>query len=125
MVIRTMSGLRGHLVTDNNGAVHFDSIIPGWYLGRCPHIHIDTFFPPAMGDNNQTIHMKSFKNKPVYIDNPHKMLPNEQDNVFIREQGGKLIMDIRPASQNPEKDGYVAKMILGIELPNKSADKSC
>ena len=31
--------LRGYQVTDANGLVQFKTIFPGWYEGRCPHIH--------------------------------------------------------------------------------------
>jgi len=32
--------LRGYQVTDDNGAVQFTTIYPGWYQGRALHIHI-------------------------------------------------------------------------------------
>jgi protocatechuate 3,4-dioxygenase beta subunit len=31
--------LRGYQFTDKNGQVTFDTILPGWYPGRTPHIH--------------------------------------------------------------------------------------
>jgi hypothetical protein len=36
----TKSFLRGHQVSDSSGVVIFDTIYPGWYSGRTPHIHI-------------------------------------------------------------------------------------
>lgn len=123
--------LRGYQITDNNGTVNFDLIIPGWYTGRSAHIHIETFLPIAIGGVNQTIHTTqgyfpndlaiSFRNKSVYIDNQNGLILNEQDRVFLREQGEKLIMDVTPVSQNPDTDGYVAKMILGINLSASGA----
>ena len=35
--------LRGVQVTDSNGQVTFDSIVPGCYTGRWPHIHFEVF----------------------------------------------------------------------------------
>ena len=32
--------LRGHQKADAGGRVHFDTIYPGWYRGRAPHIHM-------------------------------------------------------------------------------------
>ena len=32
--------LRGHQVSDADGKVKFKTIYPGWYRGRCVHIHI-------------------------------------------------------------------------------------
>ena len=31
--------LRGDMFTDANGSVTFNTIVPGWYSGRTPHIH--------------------------------------------------------------------------------------
>ena len=31
--------LRGYQITDAHGVVNFQTIFPGWYPGRCPHIH--------------------------------------------------------------------------------------
>src|SRR4051794_16365712 len=32
--------LRGHQKSNADGAVRFDTIYPGWYRGRTPHIHV-------------------------------------------------------------------------------------
>lgn len=124
--------LRGYQITDNNGSVHFDLIIPGWYEGRCAHMHIETFLPIAIGGINQTIHTTqayfpdelytSFRNKSVYIDNQNVFKHNEEDNMYLSQQGESLIMDIQPVSENPDTDGYVAKMVLGIDISTSGAN---
>jgi protocatechuate 3,4-dioxygenase beta subunit len=35
--------LRGRQITDANGVVGFNSIFPGWYSGRAPHIHVHVY----------------------------------------------------------------------------------
>lgn len=35
--------LRGRQTTDSNGLVTFNSIFPGWYSGRAPHIHVHIY----------------------------------------------------------------------------------
>ena len=40
--------LRGVQVTDSNGQVTFDSLVPGCYTGRWPHIHFEVF--TSIGD---------------------------------------------------------------------------
>ena len=35
--------LRGGQRTDANGNVRFETIVPGWYRGRTPHIHMKVF----------------------------------------------------------------------------------
>lgn len=36
---RMQSYFRGHLITDDEGRVDFDTVFPGWYPGRAIHIH--------------------------------------------------------------------------------------
>ena len=39
--------LRGYQITDSNGVVTFKTIVPGWYSGRAPHIHVMIeLYPP-------------------------------------------------------------------------------
>lgn len=35
--------LRGRQTTDASGVVNFQSIFPGWYSGRAPHIHVHVY----------------------------------------------------------------------------------
>lgn len=35
--------LRGAQATDAEGVCEFTTIVPGWYEGRCPHIHLKVF----------------------------------------------------------------------------------
>jgi protocatechuate 3,4-dioxygenase beta subunit len=45
--------LRGHQITDDSGVVEFETVVPGWYLGRMPvpignvprtpHVHVKVF----------------------------------------------------------------------------------
>lgn len=35
--------LRGHQVSDEQGYVVFNTIFPGWYQGRLPHLHVRAF----------------------------------------------------------------------------------
>lgn len=37
--------LRGHVITDTNGAYTIETIVPGLYTGRPPHIHVKVFSP--------------------------------------------------------------------------------
>lgn len=41
--------LRGHQVSDAQGHVVFNTVFPGWYGGRLPHIHVRTFDESPMG----------------------------------------------------------------------------
>ena len=39
-VTDTLTWLRGIVQTDEDGIAEFETIVPGWYSGRAPHIHI-------------------------------------------------------------------------------------
>ena len=123
--------LRGAQVTDENGCVEFQTIIPGWYLeeggppwlevfGRTVHIHAKVYFrnkvlttqfyfPNEFLDEIYTTHSP-------YKDTPERMSrlrnqsmqrdANEADWVF--EMGGPV------AAIEPADDGYVAKVVVGM-----------
>lgn len=56
------------------------------------------------------------------MDNQNEFKLNEQDNTFLSQQGENLILNIQPVSENPDTDGYVAKMVLGIDLTASAAN---
>jgi protocatechuate 3,4-dioxygenase beta subunit len=45
--------LRGHQVSDAAGQVVFDTIYPGWYRGRAPHIHLKVHVGSAVVHTGQ------------------------------------------------------------------------
>ena len=67
--------LRGFQYTDVNGSVKFKTILPGWYPGRAPHIHIkiidkditllttQLFFDPKTTDTLYKTHPYNKKGK--------------------------------------------------------------
>ncbi|MER5178709.1 intradiol ring-cleavage dioxygenase [Streptomyces sp. NPDC002896] len=56
--------LRGTWKTDNNGKVEFTTIFPGWYQGRCVHIHtkvhVDGEWTDAGYEGGHTCHTGQF-----------------------------------------------------------------
>ncbi|UIR56210.1 intradiol ring-cleavage dioxygenase [Sphingobacterium sp. SRCM116780] len=40
---QSVNWCRGRLVTDENGLVNFQTIFPGWYMGRATHIHVHIY----------------------------------------------------------------------------------
>jgi protocatechuate 3,4-dioxygenase beta subunit len=47
------SFLRGHQPTDRRGKVRFQTIYPGWYPGRTPHIHVSVRVDGAVAHTGQ------------------------------------------------------------------------
>ncbi|GGK00229.1 protocatechuate dioxygenase [Pilimelia anulata] len=81
--------LRGAQVTDANGAVEFVTIWPGWYPGRCVHIHnmfhvnkrrvltTQTYFDETL---NSSVHAEA-----PYTEHKGNRTRNEQDSIFLPE----------------------------------------
>ena len=80
--------LRGTQVSDAEGVVSFQSLYPGWYQGRAPHIHVkawtetgreltaQAYFPDALSDR---IYGDS-----IYAQRDGRRLRNGDDFIFRR-----------------------------------------
>lgn len=103
---------RGMQTSDVNGRVDFDTCFPGWYPGRCIHIHVSVrvgakayvitqlFFPDEL---NRQI----FASHPDYVAYGQPNTPNVSDGIF----GG-----------TPNADRYIcdiARMSDGVMLASK------
>lgn len=92
--------LRGVQITDDNGAAEFQTIYPGWYGSRTPHIHFkiiiegkdrytgEVYFEDSLTDEID----KSVK--PYCDRDASNKKNNETDTVFSAHNGYKTI--IRP-----------------------------
>lgn len=61
--------LRGFQITDINGTVKFKTILPGWYPGRAPHMHI------KITGKNKTLLTTQIFFKQTTTDNLYKKYP--------------------------------------------------
>lgn len=92
--------LRGYQVSDAGGAVEFETIYPGWYPGRTPHIH---FKVRLFAGSRRTFEFTS----QLYFDDAvtdkvHALAPynakgartvrNNRDGIFQRENGPQLLL---------------------------------
>jgi protocatechuate 3,4-dioxygenase beta subunit len=112
--------LRGYQLTDDNGAVEFTTIYPGWYMGRAVHIHIKVRTNPsgrgavaAYEFTSQLFFDQSVTNQ-VYTQAPYSAhgqqdTTNDADNIY---QGGGNQMLLK---LGPEGQGYVGAINIGME----------
>ncbi len=93
--------LRGSQLTDDNGVAQFDTIFPGHYDGRAPHIHVTSHIPSAKSETNSTLwHSKatyagqlffdqdlvdSVKKTAPYATNRQTLLKNSADSILLDE----------------------------------------
>jgi protocatechuate 3,4-dioxygenase beta subunit len=113
--------LRGTQFTDDGGAVRFDTIYPGWYPGRTPHIHFKVilddkdlvagqlYFPDSLSD-------QVYATQSPYRERAQKRdTVNATDFIFLEQGGTDTLADIK------EADGsYRATLVIGINRASRS-----
>ena len=113
--------LRGTQTTDAGGFVMFDTIYPGWYIGRATHIHFKTFLdqrnvligqiylPDALSEFIYT-------NVPAYTGRAaERLVVNANDGIATEQDLHRRAF----CAIKEEKDHYLASLTLGVD---RSAD---
>lgn len=116
------SWLRGVQVADANGQVTFDTIVPGCYEGRWPHIHFEVF--SSINDITDAttnvltsqIAIPAETCEEVYADSryassvsPYSNISLESDNVFSDSY------DLQMDTVTKQGDGYSASIVVGVD----------
>ncbi|MEX2159648.1 MAG: intradiol ring-cleavage dioxygenase [Dehalococcoidia bacterium] len=110
--------LRGYQVTDDNGAVQFATIYPGWYSGRAVHIHLkarsDPDAPAGYEFTTQLFFDDDLTDE-VYTQSPYNTrgerdVRNADDNIFSGG-GDQMLLPITQSG-----DGYAATFSIGVEM---------
>ncbi len=106
--------LRGHQFTDGNGEVEFLTLIPGWYEGRLPHIHVRTtaFLEWTAHDTQlfipRDIERRVFASGP-YASHGQNPWTIDRDLVVKGDQG---MVDQLTISMEPEGEGYFGEFTI-------------
>ena len=107
--------MRGTQMTDARGEARFETVYPGWYIGRTPHIHFKVFtddknvltaqmyFPDAL---SQYI----FGNVDAYRRKRSRDTFNVNDGLALMDKSHGGFCDIKEAA-----DHYQASLILGVD----------
>jgi protocatechuate 3,4-dioxygenase beta subunit len=107
--------LRGHQMSDANGLVVFDTIYPGWYTGRAPHIHVKVhvggsvvhtgqlFFDDVLSDAVYRTADYSARGQPSTTD--------AQDSIFHQEGGATAVLKISKRASG----GYLGALTMGVK----------
>ena len=105
--------LRGTQFSDADGVVSFQTLFPGWYLGRAPHIHVkawtedgreltsQAYFPDALSDR---IYAGS-----AYAHRDGRHLRNGDDSIFRRTGDHPPLVATTEA-----RDGLAGAMVIGL-----------
>jgi len=95
--------LRGHQVTDANGAVRFTTIYPGWYPGRAVHIHfkVRILAGPALGNEfTSQLYFDEAVNDRVLARAPYSVRgqrTRNSDDGLYRRGGSRLMLALTEA----------------------------
>ena len=108
--------LRGHQMTDAQGAVHFVTIYPGWYPGRAVHIHFKVRTNPRDDRGyeftsqlyfDESLTDQVFAKEP-YASHRGTRTTNDRDGIY-RQGGAELML---PVARQGER--YAGAFSLGI-----------
>ncbi|MBU2583459.1 MAG: intradiol ring-cleavage dioxygenase [Alphaproteobacteria bacterium] len=114
--------LRGTQFSDADGNVSFDTIYPGWYPGRTPHIHLKVFLDQKTLVTSQAylpddLSARIYREHQPYTERPVADTTNDQDYFFRSgvKQGGGIVMALEDA---PER--LTASLLLAVDRSGKS-----
>lgn len=102
---RTKKFLRGYQVSDAAGQVEFQTIYPGWYPGRTPHIHFKVrLFAGSQRTFEFTsqLYFDDATTDRIYRQAPYntkgdRSTRNNRDGIFQRENGPQLLLRLAEA----------------------------
>jgi protocatechuate 3,4-dioxygenase beta subunit len=107
--------LRGHQRSDAAGRVRFDTLFPGWYHGRTPHIHLKV---SVGGDEVHTGQLFTSEKvaRAVYRTRYYKARgqadTSHAADMIYGDGGARSTLRIRKRSGG--KKGYVGRLELGV-----------
>jgi protocatechuate 3,4-dioxygenase beta subunit len=113
--------LRGTQFTDGDGRVAFDTIYPGWYPGRTPHIHFKVilddkdlvtgqlYFPDTVSEQVYATHSPYRERK------QERDTVNANDFIFLEQNGADTLADTEAVGGS-----YSAALAIGINRAGRS-----
>jgi protocatechuate 3,4-dioxygenase beta subunit len=109
--------LRGHQVSDAVGRVIFDTIYPGWYSGRAPHIHIKVHVGGSVVHTGQLFFADATSDA-VYRTARYKShgqpdTSDAGDSIYKQAGGANAQLKLTRAAAGAA--GYVGAITLGVK----------
>ncbi len=123
--------LRGIQVTDANGLVEFDTIYPGWYIGRTIHIHTMVTVDGEIGktyEDGTPIHTgqlffddgitEQVLQTEAYAGRPDEQRTANTTDFILGEQEADepgIMLILTPVTEGVVTDGYVGEIAIGVD----------
>uniref|UniRef100_T1K9R9 Intradiol ring-cleavage dioxygenases domain-containing protein n=2 Tax=Tetranychus urticae TaxID=32264 RepID=T1K9R9_TETUR len=117
--INNLRFLRGYQITNEEGLVNFNTIIPGWYFGRCLHIHVEIYDKNTTDGHAISYIGQLYFNREMpaalrlidpYSQNNNELTLNEQDVIYPLSRGSDTTLELIP-----EGNGFRASYVLSID----------
>ena len=103
--------LRGTQVTNGDGIVEFETIYPGWYTGRTPHIHAKVHVDKQTALTTQ-LYFDEAVSEQVYAHEPYAARgPQDQANSSDGIFDESLIL-----TMEPDGDGYLGLITFDVQV---------
>lgn len=108
--------LRGTQFTDDDGQVSFQTIYPGWYPGRTPHIHFKVFLDANTLVTGQLYFPDPVTERVYAMAQPYRQRKEERDTfnatdfIFRDQDGPDTIASLKEAG-----DAYLASLVVGVD----------
>ena len=115
--LRAEKFLRGHQISDENGNVSFTTIIPGWYGGRIPHIHVRTVQGPEWTSHVTQLFIPHAIEREVFAQGAYagrgqNPMPIERD---LAVKGDKSIVDALTIAMDKKGDGFAGEYTIAMD----------
>jgi protocatechuate 3,4-dioxygenase beta subunit len=112
----TGSAKGGTQFTGTEGEVHFNTVYPGWYPGRTPHIHFKAFVDDRNVITGQLYFPEPITEHVYATTPPYRERKRERDTfnandfIFAMQRGADTIVDLKK-----ESGSYLASLDIGIQ----------
>jgi len=108
--------LRGIQRTNSSGLVRFESIFPGWYRGRTPHIHMKVFVSGDEVHTGQVFFrpavLKTVYAQGVYAARGQNDTSNSSDSIY-KAAGARALMTLKRKGTGVSS-GYSGALVIGV-----------
>jgi hypothetical protein len=107
--------LRGHQRSGSDGRVTFDTIYPGWYQGRAPHIHMKVHVGGSVVHTGQLFFSDS-TSAAVYRTSAYRahgegFMTNGEDSIYAAAGGGRARVHLE--RRNGHR-GFKGRITVGV-----------
>ena len=108
--------LRGHQIADADGRVNFVTIIPGWYPGRTPHIHLKVHVGGRVVHTGQIFFSEKILSQ-VYKLAPYSRhgqadTSHAADGIFDQAGGDRAVVKL--TRRRNGRRGFTGRITLGV-----------